>query len=171
MNGERFLSAAHVVHFLNVGVVARCSWEKLKSEHKCLQPVKDLQDAGTADDWAFNYTTKSGMVTVVLRIPGIQFVAENMPSQSENYKKLHALITDWEKRQNSGAPNAGLAGRVEKRKRIAKPSAKEVELFARLGAKEAEMVARLNAKEEEMFARLSAKQNDLFELVHRVFAV
>jgi hypothetical protein len=75
----------------------------MKNENLCLQPSKSLQEAISSNDWAFNYTTKAGRTTVALRIPGIEFVVQNMSGQkaSANREKFLLLIEDWKRQQAS----------------------------------------------------------------------
>lgn len=69
--------------------------------HDCLKPTKDIQDANSSTDWAFHYKTKAGRTTVALRIPGIEFVVQNMSGQKAgaNREKFLLLIEDWKKQQ------------------------------------------------------------------------
>jgi len=71
--------------------------------HDCLKPTKDIQDANSSTDWAFHYKTKAGRTTVALRIPGIEFVVQNMTGQKAgaNREKFLLLIEDWKRQQAS----------------------------------------------------------------------
>lgn len=70
--------------------------------HAGLKPTKDLQEAHNSTDWAFHYKTKAGQTTVALRLPGIEFVVQNMTGQkaSDNREKFLHLIGEWKYQQS-----------------------------------------------------------------------
>jgi hypothetical protein len=103
--GEHFLIGSHAVRFIAEQTVetSKATWSKLVNKYACLKPSKDLQEAHNSTDWAFHYKTKAGQTTVALRIPGIEFVVQNMTGQkaSANREKFLLLIEDWKKQQAS----------------------------------------------------------------------
>jgi len=95
------------------------------NKHDCLKPSKQLElESDISNDWAFNYKTKAGQKTVALRIPGIEFVVQNMTGQkaSANREKFLLLIEDWKKQQASvlgkRAPASSSSAAVSKIARI-----------------------------------------------------
>jgi hypothetical protein len=103
-SGEQFLIAPKVVQLLTEQSSdnARKGWSRIMQANNCLKPSKDLLEAPTSTDWAFHYKTKAGKVTVALRIPGIEFVVQNMSGQtaSANKEKFLLLIDDWKQQQS-----------------------------------------------------------------------
>jgi len=103
-SGEHFLIGSHAVRFIAEQTVetSKATWSKLVNKYDCLKPSKDFQEAGNCTDWAFHYKTKAGQTTVALRIPGIEFVVQNMSGQkaSDNREKFLQLIADWKQQQD-----------------------------------------------------------------------
>jgi hypothetical protein len=127
-SGEHFLIGSHAVRFIAEQTVetSKATWSKLVNKYDCLKPSKDFQEAGNCTDWAFHYKTKAGQTTVALRIPGIEFVVQNMSGQkaSDNREKFLQLIADWKQQQDRvlGKRNATsapyLSGPVSTRPRL-----------------------------------------------------